>query len=325
MKVAVTGANGHVGACLTRLLLDEGHEVRVLIHSGSRALKGLDIETVKGDLDNPVLLEHFCRDRDVVFHLAAKISIGSESYEEVYKINVKGTQNLGLAARKAGVKRFIHFSSVHALQQQPLNMPVDEQRPLALSSGMFYGKTKALAEAWILEQNEDDFQVVVLNPTAIVGPCDYQPSYLGRVIQKIYNQTLPGLVPGGYNWVDVRDVAQAAVNAIKKGKPGERYLLSGEWQSLKTLAKMTCEQANKKCRMPVFSFWLAHAGVPFIVMYARLKKQEPLYTKTSLAILQSANHNILNKKAIKTLGFSHRSFAESLADTIEWFKKHQYL
>jgi len=325
MKVAVTGANGHVGACLTRLLLKENHEVRVLVHAGSRAFQRLNVEAVKGDLDDPASLEHLCHGREIVFHLAVKIAIGSESYDEVYKVNVEGTRNLAIAAREAGVKRFIHFSSIHALEQYPQDKPLDESRPLALHSKMVYEKTKALAEKWILEQNSPGFQVVVLNPTAIIGPYDFKPSYLGQVIRMIYKGTLPGLVPAGYNWVDVRDVAQAAVAAIKKGNPGERYLLSGEWQSLKNLAGIVCAHRDKKCRLPVFPFWLARMGVPFMALYARWKNREPLYTKTSLTILQSANQHILNDKAGRVLGFFPRPLEESVADTLAWFKKHQYL
>ncbi|NOX85167.1 MAG: NAD-dependent epimerase/dehydratase family protein [Chlorobi bacterium] len=325
MKVAVTGANGHVGACLVRLLLKEGHEVRVLVHTGSRALYGLNVEIVNGSLDDAAALESFCSGREVIFHLAAKISIGRESYDEVYKVNMDGTKNLAAAARKAGVKRFIHFSSIHALQQFPQDKPLDETRPLALYSKMVYEKTKAFAEKWMLEQNSPGFQVVVLNPTAIVGPYDFKPSYLGQVIQMIYKGTLPGLVHAGYNWVDVRDVTQAAVNAMEKGEPGEHYLLSGKWQSLKTLAGLVCAHRNKKCRLPIFPFWLARMGVPFMALYAQWKDKEPLYTKTSLAILQSANQQILNDKARRVLGFSPRPLEESVADTLEWFKKHQYL
>ena len=325
MKIAVTGANGHVGACLVRLLLKENYEVRVLVHTGSRALQGLNVETVQGGLDDPVSLKRLCHDREVVIHLAVKIAIGSENYDEVYKVNVEGTRNLAIIAQKAGVKRFIHFSSIHALEQTPQDKPLDESRPLALYSKMVYEKTKALAEKFVLEQNRPGFQVIVLNPTAIIGPYDFKPSYLGQVIRMIYKGTLPGLVPGGYNWVDVRDVAQAAIMAMEKGVPGERYLLSGEWQSLASLASMVCAHRAKKCRLPVFPFWMARIGVPFMALFARWKNQEPLYTKTSLAILQSANQHILHDKAGSVLNFSPRPLEKSVADTVSWFKKHQYL
>ena len=325
MKIAVTGANGHVGACLVRLLLKENYEVRVLVHTGSRALQGLNVETVQGGLDDPVSLKRLCHDREVVIHLAVKIAIGSENYDEVYKVNVEGTRNLAIIAQKAGVNRFIHFSSIHALEQTPQDKPLDESRPLALYSKMVYEKTKALAEKWVLEQNSSSFQVIVLNPTAIIGPYDFKPSYLGQVIRMIYKGTLPGLVPGGYNWVDVRDVAQAAIMAMEKGVPGERYLLSGEWQSLASLASMVCAHRAKKCRLPVFPFWMARIGVPFMTMYFQWRKQAPLYTQTSLSILQSANRHISNDKARQDLRFSPRPLKETVADTLDWFKKHQYL
>jgi dihydroflavonol-4-reductase len=325
MKIAVTGANGHVGANLVRFLLEQGHSIRVLVHRNSRALQGLAVEVVKGSLSDTVVLEKLCRDREVVFHAAAQIAIGSENETDVFHTNVTGTKNVLRAAEKSGVKRFIHFSSIHALQQQPLDKPVDENRPLNLDSPWAYEKSKALAEKWVLERNAPDFQVIVLNPTAIIGPYDFGPSYLGQVMLKIYQGRLPGLVPGGYNWVDVRDVAQAAVNALEKGVAGERYLLAGHWHSLKTLAEIICNFRNKKCRLPVFPFWMARAGVPFLTVLARLRKQMPLYTQSSLTVLQLANRQIDNGKAVRELGFRVRPLRESVADTVEWFKKHQYL
>ncbi len=325
MKIAVTGASGHVGANLARLLLKQGHRVRVLVHHNTQALQGLDVEKVMGSLNDLSALERLCRDRDAVFHTAALISIGREKESRVYQTNVTGTKNLLLAAEKSGVKRFIHFSSIHALQQQPADSPVDETLLLNTDSSLVYEKTKALAEKMVLGHNSSRFQVIVLNPTAILGPYDFGPSYLGQVIIKIYRGRLPGLVPGGYNWVDVRDVAQAAVQALEKGRPGERYLLSGEWQSLKTLAGEVCRLRGRKCRLPVFPFWLARAGVPFLTAFARLAKQDPLYTATSLKILQTANRQVLHDKARRELDFRPRPFHQSVAGAVEWFKKHQYL
>ena len=325
MKVAVTGATGHVGTCLIQQLLEKKYEVRVLIHHHPGNLQNLPVETVTGSLQEEKALKQLCDDREVIFHLAAKISIGNDKEETVFQTNVTGTQKLAAIARNSGVKKFIHFSSVHTLQSFPYNKPLDESRPLVLGASLIYEKTKAQAEQWILKQNAPDFQVIVLNPTAIIGPCDTRPSYLGRVIQRIYKGTLPGLVPGGYNWVDVRDVATAAIAAAEKGHPGERYLLSGTWKSLQELAEIICAHRNKKCHLPVFPFWLAHATVPLTTFLARLFHQEPLYTRTSLTILKNAHPNISPEKACRELGFSPRPLEETLADTINWFKKHQYI
>ena len=325
MKVAVTGATGHVGTCLVQQLLEKNFSVRALVHRHPGELKNLPVELVTGNLLQDETLIRLCKNCDIVFHLAAKISIGNENNEHVYQTNVTGTQKLVNIARKAGVKRLIHFSSVHTLQPVPYDKPLDENRPLVLNSDRIYEKTKAQAEEWILKQNQTDFQVIVLNPTAIIGPCDRRPSYTGRMIQQIYRGTLPGLVPGGYNWVDVRDVAAAAIAAAEKGVPGERYLLSGTWKSLKQLAAIIGSYRNKPRHIPVFPFWIAYGATPIITLFYRLINQEPLYTRTSLAILQKSHRNIRAEKARKTLGFSPRPLEETLADTLNWFKKHQYL
>ena len=325
MNIGITGASGHVGANLIRLLQPAGHNIKVLLHKDGRALQIQGIETVKGDVLKKETLKPFCTNLDVVFHLAAHISIGGNNYDTVYAINVEGTKNVMEAAEKAGVKRFIHFSSIHALEHHPLDRPMDETRPLALNAPLAYERTKAIAESLVLEQNNKDFETVVLNPTAIIGPYDFKPSFLGRTLIMIYKGQLPGLVPGGYNWVDVRDVAAAAISAIDKGKPGERYILSGEWQSIKTLASLVAEIKNREMKLPVLPLWLARAGIPFFSLWSRFTSNPPLYTSESLSILQNGNRNISHNKATAALGFNPRPLKESLNDTISWFRKMSYI
>ena len=223
MKIGVTGANGHVGANLIRRLLRDDHTITVLQYRDHEALDGLDLIRIKGDLSNVESLDRFCTGVDVVYHLAAKISIGNNSFDELYKINVEGTQNLIHAAKKAGVKRVIHFSSIHALSHLPLDKPMDESNPIVTDSPLAYEKTKSLAQQWVQQQQEVNFDVIILNPTSIVGPYDFKPSLMGQFILKLYNGTLPGLVPGGYDWVDVRDIAEAAANALYQGEGGDGY------------------------------------------------------------------------------------------------------
>ncbi len=325
MKIAITGANGHVGANLVRMLLAEGMQLRLLQHHQHQAIDGLDAEVVTGNLNDPASLDIFCKNIDVVIHLAAKISIGHNSYDSLFKTNVSGTKNLVGAAKKAGVKRFIHFSSIHALQHKPLDEIMDESKSLATESPIAYEHTKALADEWILTQQADDFDVIVLNPTAIIGPNDFQPSLQGSFIIRLYKGTLPGLVPGGYDWVDVRDVCGAARSAISHGKAGERYILSGHFVTVAEFARLVARVSGKKIKKPVLPLWLAYVGVPFIFLWSKLRGQEPLYTKQSLFILQSGNRKISNLKATKELGFNPRPLAESLKDTIGWFKENKYI
>lgn len=325
MKVGVTGASGHIGANLTRVLLDKEYKIRVLEHFDNRSIEGLDVEIIKGSLDNEKSLDEFCKGLDVVFHLAAKISIGANSFDTLYKINVEGTKRVVASCKKAGVKRFIYFSSIHALEHYPLDQPMDESRPLVENSPQAYERTKSISTAWVLAQESRQFEVIVLNPTAVLGPIDHKPSLTGNLLIKMICGKIPGLIPGGYNWVDVRDVVTAASNAITDGKSGEKYILSGNWHSLKEYAEILQEVTGQKITKIVLPFWLARIGVPFIHIWSLINKQQPLYTNESIDIVKEGNKNILNDKARKELGFHPRPLAETLKDSFTWFKENKYI
>ena len=94
MKVAITGASGHIGSCLVRELIQEKVQVRVLVHRSGKSLEGLPVETIQGDLLNPQILDKLCRDIDVVFHLAAQIAIDKKSAQNARQVNTEGTRNL---------------------------------------------------------------------------------------------------------------------------------------------------------------------------------------------------------------------------------------
>lgn len=325
MKIGITGANGHVGGNLIRRLLKDNLDIRVLQFRDHRAFDGLKVEVKMGDLNNPESLDEFCAGLDVVFHLAAKISIGQNSYESLYKINVDGTKTLVASAKKAGVKRFIHFSSIHAYIHFPLDETMDETRPLATDSKIGYERTKSITQEWILKQQANDFDVIVLNPTSIIGPFDYKPSLQGRFIMQVYNGELPGLIPGGYDWVDVRDVCEAACNAIYQGKGGEKYILSGYYKSVTDFVDLIGQVIDRKIKLPVFPLWMAHLGVPFMYLWSKISGEQPIFTKQALDILQMGNRKINSDKARKELGYNPRPLAETLKDTINWLKENNFI
>jgi len=325
MKVAITGASGHVGACLCRELIKRGTEVKVLLHNDDRGIKGLDMEIVKGDMFDKSALRSLCRDVDAVIHLAVKISIDDSEKEEVYRTNVNGTRLLLDCCMENGVSRFIHFSSIHALSAEPLNEIMDENRPFINSVGTYYEITKAESERLVLKAAESGLNAVILNPTAIIGPCDYKTSYLGQALIKIALNKLPMLVQGGYDWVDLRDVANAAIKAISKGRKGERYILSGNWHSLKELSEIIGKVSGNKTPRFVCPTAIAKIGLPFIKLYSRLKNEHPLYTGDSLDILNYSNRNISATKANKELGFTPRSLKETIADTLSWYKENNFI
>ena len=322
MNIAVTGANGLVGLNLVRALLDQGHAVKALIHHGADIFDKLQAEVVKGDILDDNTLDYLLQDAEVVFHAAARISIGNTPYDELYQINVEGTKKVFLAAKSKGVKTFIHFSSIHALQHPGKEKPYTEVSSPAVNSPFLYEKTKAIAQQWLQEQKGNGMKVVILNPTAILGPCDFKPSLIGEFIKKVLNRKLPGIIEGGYDWVDVRDVAEAAISAISNGKDGEHYILSGKWLSLTDITLLMEEITGRKLKPFVFPMWMAKAGLPFLGLWAKLTQSQPLYTSESLKIVKASSPYILSDKAKQELGFSSRSIKETLEDTIKWFEEN---
>jgi dihydroflavonol-4-reductase len=232
MKVAVTGASGHIGNCLVRELNKKGIRVKVLVHKFKNDLDKLDVELIQGNLLELESLVALCEGADIVFHLAAQIVIENRSSPWVFETNITGTRNILDAAKHAGVKKFIHFSSIHAFQTGPQHQILDETRPLIETNNTIYEFTKAEGEREVLKAVKEGLDAVILNPTAVIGPFDYRDSLLGQAIRKIFQSKLPFLVSGGYNWVDVRDVVSAAIQAIDLGRKGEKYILSGEYCSL---------------------------------------------------------------------------------------------
>ncbi len=324
MKIAVTGANGHVGANLCRRLISEGHQVKALVHTRSEALKGLDVGLIQGSVSDLDSLRKLCKDTEIVFHLAALISIDGQK-DKLLKVNVEGTHNLVKVIKENGVKRLIHFSSIHSLDHRPFNEPMDETRPLINGGPMWYEITKSRAEQFIIDESAKGLDAVIINPTAIVGPNDFKPSLVGTVLIRLYNNSLPALVPGGYNWVDVRDVVSGAVAAMAKGQTGERYILGGRWVSVRDLALIVEKVTGRKTVRMMLPTVIAKIGVPFIKVYAGLAKQEPLYTFESLRALREVNTMISCAKAKVELGYHSRDFEETVRDTLDWFKAHDYI
>jgi dihydroflavonol-4-reductase len=322
MKVSVTGASGHVGFCLCKQLIKQGAQVRALVHQNKNRLREAGVEIFSGNiLDKQTLIPLFTG-VEVVYHLAAQISIDKKEYKRVYETNVQGTANVVAACKDAGVKRLVHFSTIHTLKSFGTDDILDETNPLIPASKIIYENSKAGAERLVINASAEGLDAVILNPTAIIGPYDFQPSYLGQALIKIYKNQLPMLVQGGYNFVDVRDVADAAILAATNGRSGERYILSGKWLSLKDLSVKIGELTNRKTPEFLAPTWLAKAGLPFIQSWAKLSGNHPLYTAESLEILKHSSKNISNLKAINELGFNPRPIGETLKDTFDWFKEN---
>jgi dihydroflavonol-4-reductase len=319
IMIVVTGAAGHVGANLVRALAAEGRPVRAFVHLDQRALEGLDIEVVQGDICVPDSLFKAFEGAEVVYHLAAHISISTDPWSRLEAVNITGTRNVVEACLRCGVRRLVHFSSIHTLTDTP-DIPVDESNPLVDSRRCPpYDRSKAAAEGEIQRGIEKGLDAIIISPTAIVGPHDYKPSYFGEALLKLANGRLPALVSGGFDWVDVRDVVRGAMRAEETAPCGAKYLLSGHWLSLRQVAEMTEKITGVKAPASVYPMWLARIGAPFITAFDLMARRRPLNTSASLQALRG-HRRISHQKAARELDYRPRPFRETLIDTLKWFE-----
>jgi len=322
--VVITGISGFLGGNLARALLAEGTAVRGLIHRDRRAVAGLDVSLLQGDLLEPESLKRAFQGAEVVYHLAASISL-SGSWRQMEKVNVIGTRNVVAACKACGVRRLVHCSSIHAFVQTPLDSPLDETRPLASARHHpAYDRSKALGELEVGKGLEDGLDAVIVNPTAVTGPLDFKPSYFGKAIIAMGRGKLPALVHGGFDWVDVRDVVAGMVAAERTAPTGSRYLLSGHWRPVTDIGQLVARLTNRRPPRLTVPIWLAYLGLPIIDSMALFNGGERLYTRFSLQTLRS-NRQIRHALAAKELGYRPRPFETTIGDTVRWFQENGYL
>jgi dihydroflavonol-4-reductase len=293
--------------------------VRALIHRNRRALEGLHIETVEGDIRDPISLRRAFDGAEAVYHVAATISLSTNEWPLLQSVNIVGTRNVVEACFHCGVRRLVHFSSIHALMQEPLDVPVDESRPLATSRRYPpYDRSKAAGEREVRTGIERGLDAVIINPTGMIGPYDFRPSHFGQVLLALAQGRLPALVAGGFDWVDVRDVVEGAMRAEERAPTAARYLLSGHWASLSDLAGLVQEITGAQAPGLVFPMWMARIGVPFGTHFTKLDGKHALYTSVSLRALRG-NRQVSHQRAARELDYHPRPLRETLEDTFQWF------
>ena len=322
MTVVVTGASGHIGINLVRALVAEKRSVRAMAHHNHQVLEGLGVEIVQGDITDVASLSSAFEGAEVVYHLAGVISLLKNEWPLVERINVQGTRNVIEACRRSGVKRLVHFSSIHAINPEPLDVPVDETH-LLIQGHRYppYDLSKAEGQREVRKAIAAGLDAVIVNPTGVLGPYDYQPSFFGAALLMMANGQMPALINGGFDWVDARDVAQGAILAEQKAPAGAEYLLSGHWVSMQGIGDIMKEISDASipgfvCPMPAARF-----SAPFATAYSRMFKKPPIFTSVSLNALRS-NRNVSHEKATRELGYQPRPFKETLTDTMKWFEQN---
>jgi dihydroflavonol-4-reductase len=328
LKAFVTGATGFLGSHVSRVLADQGADLRLLVRSTSnlRNLEGLKAETATGDLRDAGSLEKAMSGCDTVFHVAADYRLWVRDPAEMYRSNVDGTRAILDAARKNGVRRMVYTSSVATVGFTGNGHPADEDSPVSLADMIgHYKRSKFMAEQVALEAARGGMHVVTVNPTTPVGEQDVKPTPTGRIVVDFLKRKFPAYVETGLNLVDVRECAQGHVAALEKGKPGERYILGGENLTLKQiLDKLGAITGlpSPKVKLP-YAFAFA-AGVIDEAITGRVLGREPRATVDTVRMGRKKMF-ASSGKAERELGWKIVPVEGALRRAVEWFQGNGYV
>ena len=332
MTCFVTGASGFIGANLVHELCARGHRVKALLRANAdtRGLAGVEVERVPGDIADRDCLARAMRGCDWCFHVAASYHLWLPDYAPMYAANVDGTRNVLEAAVDAGCSRIVYTSTVGCIglprAANGAVTPTDETQPVSEAEmNNHYKLSKWKAEIIVRELAAKGVPVVIVNPSAPIGPRDVKPTPTGQVIVDFLNGTLPAYLDTGLNWVHVRDVAIGHILAAEKGRIGERYILGhadGNWtlkEAFAVLGELSGLRAPKM-RIPYLVAWIA----------AQVDEQLSKFTgkppKAPLAGVRMAKHKMFFNpaKAIGELGLPQTPPRQALVDAVEWFRSNGF-
>jgi nucleoside-diphosphate-sugar epimerase len=314
MLAVVTGAAGHVGTNLAVALLADGHAVRAVdVREPFTAIR-FGAEWIRADVLDAAAMRRACTGVELVYHLAAVISVVGGLGGLVNSVNVDGVRVVAEAARQAGVRRLVHCSSVHAFDLGAcVGHPVNEASPRSLSRRLpAYDRSKAAGEVELLRTVDRGLDAVSVNPTGIIGPVDESPSRMGSVLLALWRRRMPALVDGGFDWIDVRDVVCALRAAAHRGRTGESYLVGGHRLSVAELAQAAGVASQAAVVGRVAPMWSVRAVAPVAQLLARRVGLSLLPTREAMHALESFPL-VDSRKAADELGHVPRPMADTLA------------
>lgn len=318
----ITGAMGHLASTIIQYLRNEDCHIRGLILPSENGEDDRQITYYKGDVSVPETLEAAFTDIEcnevIVIHAAGIISIEDKISPQLYSVNVKGTRNIIAQCIRHHVKRLVYISSVHAIPEPKEQATISEVTNFSKEAVTgAYAATKAEATQAVLDAVKNNgLDAVVVHPSGIIGPYDIGNNHVVQLIQMYMSGRLPAGVTGGYDFVDVRDVAKGCLEAAEKGKVGSCYILSNRYFTIKELLGYVCRiiGGRKKLCLPI---GLARAFVPFFEWIAKVSHSRPLYTKYALYTISSNGH-FSHDRATAELGYHPRDMQVTIADTIQF-------
>lgn len=321
----VTGATGFLGNNIVRILLERGCKVRCFARSEDkiRDLFGNKVECVVGDICNPDdVARAFAHDGTcAVIHSAGIVNLKKDTNGEMHRVNIEGVKTVADECAKQGIK-LVHISSVHSFK--PLKKPLPMVEPTAYNPAnlkLHYAITKASGAKYVDELVKSSaLHASIILPSGIVGPNDYGNTYLTNVVTQFNEGKIPAAVKGGYCFVDVRDVANAAINAVDA--PDGSYLVTGNYVTVKELTDYIADALGRKRLKVVLPAWLGYVGLPFLKISAFISHKKPLYSIASLGTLFS-NANFVSDKAKQYLNYTPTPTVKTVKDTVAFLKSRE--
>jgi dihydroflavonol-4-reductase len=293
--------------------------------SDLRALQGLDVERVEGDLRNPSSLVGAMEGVRRVFHVAADYRLWARYPREIYESNVTGTQNLLDAARHSGVEKFVYTSTVATIAVPREGGLPDENTKSSVDEMIgHYKRSKFEAEQCALRAAGTGLPVVIVNPTTPVGPGDWKPTPTGKIIVDFLNGRMPGYVDTGLNFVPVEDCARGHLAAAELGRIGERYILGGRNLTLKEMLDILSAVSGRPTSRWKIPYALAYAAGCVDTGVSRLLGREP---QIPLDGVRMARHKMFvdASKAARELGFASGPIESALERAARWYESNGYV
>ena len=320
--ILITGASGHLGANLAWALAAQGEPLRLLIQPGTHkaSVDGLGAELTVGDLRDASACRNAVRDVRQVYHCAAQISTHYGVRDDIFRTNVIGTANLLHAAAEAGVERVVVSGSLSATGHRA-DRPTDETEPFnPLEAHLPYAFTKAAVEHECLRAAVNGLDVVIAVSCAILGPRDFMPSRMGRVLVRFAHRRLLAYVPGGFEFVATRDIVQGHLLAMERGRPGHKYIFSTRFVTFDELMDLFARvtgQSKPPLRIPAAIMkTAAHLVEP--MMKTLLPGTPQLLTPGAIRLLQMGRRADCTK-AREQLGYRPSDIESAIEEAYAWF------
>lgn len=328
----VTGAAGFLGSNICKQLLEKGEKIRALVLPNDPSVKYIpkDVEICIGDLCDEASLEAFFTipegDHSAIIHCASMVTVDPAYSEKLMAVNVTGTRNIiTKCLAHPECEKMVYVSSTGAIPEAPMGTKISEvdkfepNDPTKVVGA--YSQSKAKASQMVMDSvRVMGLKACIVHPSGILGPNDYAVGETTHTLIDIIEGKMPIGMQGSFNLCDVRDLAAGCIAAVDKGRIGEAYILANEPVTLKEM----CEMLHEECQCQKIKFYLplGLAGKIAEIMEKKAEKSGEKPMMTTFSVYNLARNNVFDySKAKKELGYTTRSYKETIHDEVEWLKE----